>query len=210
MFQQKKYDEALKAYLTAQPIVEASETIDPKLVSLTHLHGAQAANQTRAFQQAVDLVTPLTTSDKVSESYRADAWLELGSALNGLGRSAEALPALDKAKLGNERTSVRASCLIGDLHFKQKEFDQAISQFKEIQYRFGDTKVPEVKNWVAYAIYEAARCYSVQVSTAAEDQKPELIKNAIRQFESLLEKFPQDRLAPEAKSQMEKLRQLRR
>jgi TolA-binding protein len=207
LFQQKKYGEAHQAFVAALPVVEGSETIDSKLVSLTHLHGAQAANQVKAFQSALDLATPLTTAEDANASYRADAWLEVGSALQGLNKASDAMQAWEKAKLGNDKTAVRASCLIGDHYFKEKQFETAISQFKEIQYRFGEaTATPEIKNWVAYAHYEAARCYSVQASTAAEDQKAELINDAIRQFESLLEKYPDDRLAPQAKEQLGKLR----
>lgn len=211
LFQLKKYDQAHKAFVAALPVVEGSETIDPKLVSLTHLHGAQAANMEKAFQSALDLATPLTEDEEASGSYRADAWLEIGTAQQGLNNASEALKAWEKAKEGSDKTAVRASCLIGDHYFKEKQFETAINQFKEIQYRYFDANAsPEIKSWVAYAYYEAARCYTVQVSTATADQKTELIKEAIRQFETLLKKYPDDRLAPEAKTQLEKLRKLPR
>jgi cellulose synthase operon protein C len=211
LFQQKKYHEAWRAYTKAQPLVEASETIDPKLVSLTHLHGAQAANFADEFQSAIDLATPLTAQTDVGAGFQADAWLEIGTARQGLNQALEAVQAWEKAKNGSDKTAIRARCLIGDHYFKEKQFDRAINEFKEIQYRYGDeAAAPEIKAWVAYAHYEGARCYLLQASEAAEEAKVELIKEAIRQFEGLLNKYPEDRLAPEARSQLEKLRQIRR
>jgi outer membrane protein assembly factor BamD (BamD/ComL family) len=128
-----------------------------------------------------------------------------------LNRDNEAVQAWEKAKSGSDKTAVRARCLIGDHFFKLKQFEQAINEFKEIQYRYGNEDAAvEVKAWVAYAFYECARCYLVQASTLSDEEKVEPIKDAIRQFESLLKKYPDDRLAPEAKSQLEKLRQIRR
>lgn len=211
LFQDKKYSEAAQAYATAQPIVDKSPTIDKKLILLNRLHGAQAANLAKEFQAAIDLATPLTTATEASKVYQTDAWLEIGTALHGLNREDEAVQAWEKAKSGGDKTAVRARSLIGDHFFKLKQFDKAINEFKEMQYLYGnDDAAPEVTSWVAYAFYECARCYLLQASTAPEADKVELVKNAIRQFESLLSKYPDDRLAPEAKSQVEKLRQIRR
>ncbi len=209
LFQQKKYPEALLAYTDAQPHLDASTTVDEKLVWLAQLHGAQAANLTQQFSQALDRAQALAANSQASAGYQADAWLEVGTANVGLGKDREALEAFEKALNGDDRTNVRARCSIGDLYFKNKQFDKAINEFKEVFYRYsGDQQPQEIQAWVAYACYEAARCNFVQVADASGDRKAALVNEAIRQFETLLEKYPQDRLAQDAKSQLQKLKQI--
>lgn len=212
-FRQKKYQPALEAYRVAKPAIEAAikaaGNIDPKIKSLTLLHGAQAANQMKQYAEALDLIMPLTTAE-VDKSFQADAWLEVGTANDGLGNSVEALAAWNRAKEQSDGTTgARATCLIGDQLFKQKKFAAAISEFKEVNYRFsGEGMLPETKPWVAYALYEGARCSFVQVADAPAGKKPALITDAIKQFETLITKYPEDRLAQEAKNQLEKLKKI--
>lgn len=207
-FRQKKHDAALAAYIVAKPAVDEAQNIDPKIKLLTLLHGAQSANQVKKFDEALKLATPLTATE-VDPSFQTDAWLEIGSANEGLGKSDLAKEAWEKAKLSNSTTGARAACMIGDLLFKQKKFDAAITEFKLVNYRFGGPDQPaEIKPWVAYALYSAARCSYVQVADAPADQKPAMIKEAIKQFETLIENYPDDRLTPGAKEQLEKLKQI--
>jgi outer membrane protein assembly factor BamD (BamD/ComL family) len=99
--------------------------------------------------------------------------------------------------------------MIGDLYFKDKKFEDAINEFKLVYFGFGGPQAAtEVKEWQAYAIYEAARCSFVQVDTAPAELKPKLIEEAIKQFEYLLQNYADDRLAPEAKKQLETLKKL--
>ncbi len=212
-FRQKKYESALVAYRVAKPAIEAAikaaGNIDPKIESLTLLHGAQAANQTKQYAEALNLIMPLTTA-QVDKSFQADAWLEVGTANDGLGNVVEALAAWNRAKEQSDGTTgARAACMIGDQLFKQKKFAAAINEFKEVNYRFsGEGMLPETKPWVAYALYEGARCSFVQVADAPAGKKSALIAEAIKQFETLVTQYPEDRLAQEAKNQLEKLKKI--
>ena len=62
--------------------------------------------------------------------------------------------------------------MIGDLFFKQKNFAEAITEFKLVYYGFGGTQAAnDVRPWQAYALYEAARCNFVQVDGATAESK---------------------------------------
>ena len=66
-----------------------------------------------------------------------------------------------------------------------------------------------MRPWQAYAIYEAARCSSVQIKSAPRDQQAILTAAAIKQFEYLLKNYSDDKLAPEARRQLEQLKKMK-
>ena len=212
-FRMNQHDKALAAYLAAQPIVDAADNIDPKIKILTRLHGSQSANKTRKFNEALQLASTLTTPESLAkpnaDSFRFDAWLEVGTAEEGLGNDDAALQAWRSASKSDAKTGARARCMIGDLFFKQKKFAEAITEFKLVYYGFGGTQAAnDVKPWQAYALYEAARCNFVQVDSAPAASKTKLIEEAKKQFDYLIKNYSTDRLAPEAKKQLETLTKL--
>ena len=90
--------------------------------------------------------------------------------------------------------------------FAKKKFQEAENEFKLVYFGFGGPQAPaDVKPWQAYAIYEAARCNFVQVESAPEELKQKLITDSLSQFEYLVKNYPNDKLAPEAKRQIESL-----
>ncbi len=210
-FRMKEHAKALDAYLAARPVIDASQTVEPKIKWLTLLHGAQSANHSRVkkYDQAIQLASEIekTQADK---SFQQDAWLEMGTAHMGLRQSEQALVFYRKAAENLGRTGARARCMIGDIHFANKNFDDAGNEFKLVYFGFGGPQAPDdVKPWQAYAIYESARCSFVQVDQAPPSAKPKLIKDAIQQFEYLINNYPNDKLAPEAKRQLETLKKLK-
>ncbi len=58
-FRLKQHEQALATYLVAKPAVDAAANIDPKIRFLTMLHGAQSANKTGKYAEALALVEPL-------------------------------------------------------------------------------------------------------------------------------------------------------
>jgi TolA-binding protein len=206
-FRLKKHDEALQTYLVAKPAIEKAQNVDPKIELLTRLHGAQSANKVGKYSEAIQLARPVTESD-VDDAYQQDAWLQIGIAQEGLKNDEAALQAWRIAEKNFGKTGARATCMIGDLFFRQKKFDDAIREFKLIYYRFGKDAPDDIRAWQAYALYEAARCNYVQVANADEPSKSEFIREAIKHFENLVEDFESDRLAPEAKKQLENLKKL--
>jgi len=143
-------------------------------------------------------------------TFKQDAHLELGTAYSALAKPEQAMENYRKAAENLGRTGARARCMIGDMHFANKKFQDAENEFKLVYFGFGGPQAAEdVKPWQAYAVYEAARCSFVQVKNAPEELKQKLINESIRQFEYLVKNYPNDKLAPEAKRQLETLSKLK-
>lgn len=216
LFQEDDFEAALKAYQQALNQIESAESGDPQLKLVSRLHAAQAANKIKNSELALEMASPLTSADLAENgmptTFQAEAWLEIGTAYQAEGKIEESLTHWQMAKRwGNAKTSAQARCFIGDQLLMQREFADAIEEFKEVYYRFGNEQVDErVQAWVAYALYEAARCHYLQIAEASEEQRTDLIKEAIRNFEILLENYPDDPLATDAEKQMEMLKKLRR
>ena len=139
---------------------------------------------------------------------KQDAWLEIGRARSGLGETELARQAWQRAANHPGKTGAHARCLLGDAFFQAKDFNEAINQYKLAFYGYGGTAAPaDVRPWQAYAVYEAARCQLVQADAADTPAlKRQQRQEAARLFEYLLKHYPQDRLADEAKRQLERLK----
>ncbi len=208
-FRLKNHSAALAAYEKAQPAINASKTIEPKIKWLTMLHGSQSANQAGQYDAAVKLASGMESTE-ADITYKQDAALELGTAYASLNQPEQAMKYYRTAAENLGRTGARARCMIGDMHFANKKFQDAENEFKLVYFGFGGPQAADdVKPWQAYAIYEAARCSFVQVATAPEESKQKLITESIRQFEYLIKNYPDDKLAPEAKRQLETLAKLK-
>ncbi|MFT7633290.1 MAG: TolA-binding protein, partial [Mariniblastus sp.] len=207
LFRLKQFDSALTAYTAAQPVVEESTQVEPKIRWLTMLHGAQCANKIKRYETALSLIESLDNS-AADISFKQDGWLEKGVAHAGLKQTDEALASYRKAAAHPGKTGARAHCMVGDMLFKAKNFAAAIDEFKLVYYGFGGKKAsPDVREWQAYAIYEAARCNFVQVD-GATDLKQKFVTESIAQFEYLLENYGDDRLATEAAKQLKTLKKI--
>ena len=204
----KDYANAFHAYSNAKPAVDQAENVEPKIKWLTMVHGAQSANKIKKYQEAIELATQLGDSE-ADISFKQDGWLEMGTAYRGLKQFDESLKHYRKAAENLGKTGARAHCMIGDLYFKDKKFEDAANEFKLVFFGFGGPKAEDdVKPWQAYAVYEAARSSFVQIDGAPPAAKPKLIAEAKKQFEYLLKNYGNDRLAPEAKKQLEILRKM--
>ena len=210
LFRNSKFAEALTAYKTAKPVVDASAVVDEKLKWLVMLHGAQSANKAKDFSAAIDLAAGIEKS-KADESIKQDVYLELAAANNGLKRSDEAVRYWTLASTSLTKTGARATCMLGDHYFRLKEFDPAVTEFKKVFFGFGgDQADKSIRPWQAYARYEAARCSYVQVASIKEiSAKQKLVQVAVGHFKSLIEDYPDDKLVPEAKRQIETLKAIK-
>ena len=207
-FEHQDYPRALAAYVAAKPIVMASNTTPLRLKWLTMINGAKSANQQKLWNQAIEFATPLTTSDADTEMQHS-AWFEIGKARLGLDQANGALDAWQRASTSPNKIGALARVMKGDLLFKQKQFDQAIDEFKLVFYGYGGTQSePEIQPLQAYAVYEAGRCNYERVSEASQRMKPKLIQESIKHFEYLIKNYPQQPLANEAKKQLDVLKQL--
>ena len=217
------YQQAFEAYTVAKPVIETASRTDPRLkkyASPTLLNGARAGNKTNNFQQAAEMAKALADMPGITPDLKQQASLELGMAEMALGDNKDASIALAVASANDGETGAHAKSLLGDILFKQateaakkgdnelskQKFDQAIESYGEVYYGYGGSLAPaEVKSWQAYASYEAARCYMVQINEAANVDKLILIGKAIDRYEYLKNRFPDHKLAPEAKKQITKL-----
>ena len=203
----KDHAGAFEAYTVAKPVVIASKTIKPVFRYLTLLHGAQSANKSKQYAEAIEFLNPLLDDDEAPLSIKQDAHLELGVAHSGRNNDELAIRNWEIAASNPGKTGAHARCMIGDLHFKNKQFDEAVTQYKITYFGYGGTAAPsEVKSWQAYAAYEAARCRTVQMGQApSEPLKEQYRQQAIKHFDYLAKNYPEDKLAEEANRQLRRL-----
>ncbi len=210
LYEADKYQEAFQEYKVAKPVIETSKTVSSNFKILTYLHGAQSANLAKEHEQAIEFANALlnNSSIEVNPNIKRDAMMEIGDAHRALGNSDQAIEAYTEAAKHPGKTGARSMCMMGEVYFDQKDFENAINRFKLVWYGYGGTAASEkVKPWQAFAAYEAARCNLV-LASAAQSDKPLMTKyvdEAKKHFNYLIAKFPNDKLAPQAKSQLEKL-----
>ena len=204
-YENQQHEKALEAYRVARPVLEtAGRVTDSRLLNL--LHGAQVANKVKNFKEALAFAEPLLTLD-VDDGIKQEAYMQIGDAQRGLKNNSEALAAYQKAAVHPGVTGARSRCMIGDLLFTDKNFEDAIDNYKLVGFGYGGDQANErVKGWQAYATFEVARSYFVQISNQTNPaMKKKMTENSIKYFQKLIEKYPGDRLAEQAKAELKKL-----
>ena len=207
-FNQNQMQEAYEAYTVAKPAIDAAGNVSQRNDWLTMLHGGAAANKTEQFDAAIEFLNPLLESEAEAE-FKLEAWFETGMAQRGLDQTDKAIQSFGRAAESLGPVGAKARCMIGDTLFTQQKFDEAINAYKDVFYGYGGTREnPDIDPWQAYAIYHAARCSFVRISTAEENVKPKLISDSQKLYENLLANYPSDKLAPQAEKDLATLRQL--
>jgi TolA-binding protein len=197
LFKQKKYSEALTAYGHVQ------DTSSKDFQVLTMLHSAQAldtlalamlrpgqeSQRKETWQRSLALLDRLI-KENADTAYLPEAWYERGWALQNLGRLDEALDEYQQV-LGksNAEPAARAQFMVGEIQFQQKKFAEAVKSFYLVLYGY---PYPQLQ---ADAAFEAAKCFE------ALHKKSQ----AIKQYQELIEKFPQSDKVTAAKSRVESL-----
>lgn len=207
LFAQDKFAEAASALGDSRKTIETSQRIQPANRWLAWLHGSQAAFKAGQHEQALEFARLLADDESADAALREDAWLEVGNAYRELGDLDAAEKAWTRAAANLGKTGARAWCLLGDRLFVAKKFDEAIDIYKNVYLGYGgDAKDPAIDAWQAYALYEAALCYTVQVDTAPAELRADLIGNATRLFEKLIAVYPDDSNVAEARKNLDKLK----
>ena len=223
-FALKNYQDALKAYVVAKPVVETAgrEQMQQEML----LHAARSGNRTGEYRQALDMAALLIESSGtgLDDPVAVDAWLETGLALKGLGKSDQAIAALDRIVTAGGVTGIRARCMKGDVYFQEglaaletgddetanTNLKRAVDTFMQACYGHGGLQAIEsVRPWQAYAAYEAARANIAMINDTAGERRDELVDAAVRNFDYLVKHYSGDRLANQARLQLEKLRAAR-
>ncbi len=210
-FQNKNHADAITAYKVAIPAIRTASVNDESVRILAPLHAAQAANKTGDYEAAREFAQSVI--DEFPDSgYRYPAMYELGAAYQGLGEDAKAIEAWQSvAENSIDKTGARARAMIGEQHFKSRDYDRAIEEFKLVMYGYPEPEgKKEIDPWRAFSAYETARCYYVQINDAAAADRGELIKNARHWFEYLITNFKDDALVGDAKKQLDLLEKIDR
>lgn len=205
LFRLDKFQEALPVYLATQNVKLAS----PVSQVLALLHGGQCALQAEKWDQAITWLSQIP--EKHADSpYLPEAYCELGRAKQNSGKEADAMQDYEKAAtLSRGEAGARARFMLGELTFGQKNFAEAYRQFQRVMFGYGgDSATPEVKKWQAKAGFEAARCAEVQVKDAQGAARGELLIQAVKAYQYVIEKHPQDELAAQAKKRIDDLSRL--
>ena len=202
LFQLENYQEALPAFLA----VEDADLTRPQNKILALLHGGQAAIQLEQWDQAIRLLSRIIEEHPDSASL-PEAQFELGQAKRNSGQKQAAMQDYEKAAtLSRGEVGAKARFMLGSMAFEEKDFSEAIGQFRRVMYGYGgDAAPPEVKKWQASAGYEAGRCADVQINDAQGSARQDLVKETREYYRYVVENHPQDDLAPLAKKRLEEL-----
>ena len=222
-FRADNFQEAYQAYTVAKPAIEEYGLVDERVKKLTQptlLNGARSGNETQNFKGAAEMATTLMAMPNIDASTKQKALLELGIAQTSMDDIDGATKSLTAASTNDGETGAHAKALLGDILFKEavdaakkgdttlskSKFSEAIDTYSEVYFRYDAALAPaNIKSWQAYATYEAARCYMVQINDAADVDKVILIGKAIDRYQKLIDRFPGNDLIPEAEKQLKKL-----
>jgi TolA-binding protein len=159
----QQYKEAVKHYnrarkLIADPAIH-SDQVDPQVVELTYLHGAQAAREIKDWDNVIEFADQLSDRNPQSNFLQL-AQFEKAIALQNKKSYPEAIEIFGQiAEENRNELGARSRFMLGEIYFSKREFSSAIQEFQKVMYGFGATQAPEeIKNWQARAAIEAGRC----------------------------------------------------
>ncbi len=227
-YRANNFEEAFEAYTVAKPAIEEYGLIDERVKKLTQptlLNGARSGNKTKNFEGAAEMAMALSVMPDIDANVKQEALLELGMAQNSLDDVDAARKSLTAASESDGEAGAHAKALLGDILFKEavdaaknneadlskQKFDEAIDTYNEVYFGYdGSLASADVKQWQAYAAYEAARCYMLQINDAAAVDKVILIGKAIDKYQYLITRFPSNDLVAESEKQLKKLTALKK
>jgi tetratricopeptide (TPR) repeat protein len=196
------YQRALAAFGEAVAADVQSETM--RVLAL--LHGGQSAAQLESWDQSLKWLTRLI--EQFPESpYVTEAVYERGWALQNLQRLDEAGQCYQQViEASRGELGARARFMLGELYFGQKDFQNAIREFRLLIYGYGGDAAPdEIKPWQAKGGLEAGRCAAILAGQAnTGQQRATLLANARKYLGYVAEKHPNSPEAVAAAQQLKK------
>ncbi len=180
LFKQGKYREALAVFDKVQKPKAAG------LLVVAKLHAGQCAAQLKDWKRCLTLLGEAARVDADGE-YSPEILYEQAWAEQNLGKPDQALALYQQVteKTGAE-VAARARFMMGEIHFEQKNFERAITDFIAV------TDVYGYPQWQAAAMYETARCFEVR------GQK----EQARKSYQELLQKHPDSDKVPLAQERL--------
>jgi TolA-binding protein len=158
-------------------------------LALAMLRPEQEEQRKETWQKGLALVDRLV-KEFPDTSYLPEALYERGWALQNLGRFDEATNEYQQVLAkSNAEPAARAQFMIGQVQFQQKKHVDALRSFLAVLSNY------PYPQWQADAAFEAAKCFEVLHKKS----------QAVKQYQELIDKFPQSDKVPAAKSRIESL-----
>lgn len=184
-FKQEKYAEALAIYQELQPL----DSEDFEILRL--LHAGQAAAQLAQWGEAIKLLQRCAEQFPDAPEL-PEALYEQGYAWQNQGDAERAMSLYNRVIAESDgETAARAQFMIGELHFSQKQYDEAVKSFFKVAYGY------PFPQWQADATFEAARCFELLGRPS----------QAVKMYQELVEKFPESDKVNDAKAKLAALGQ---
>ncbi|MCM2375188.1 tetratricopeptide repeat protein, partial [Aporhodopirellula aestuarii] len=215
-FKQNKFDTALRAYSMARDKIEADndtaqtlrDDAERQVRELTLLHGGQSAAQMKDWETAIDWYDELRSRFPAT-TYLPQVFYETGFAHQQSGNEAQALKLYSQvADNYRNELAARARFMMGEIHFANKSYAEAIPEFQRVMYGFGADKAPDaIKNWQAKSGFEAGRCAESLYDVAkTESAKQKARGYAVRFYEYVVDKHSEHELAKQSRERLKTLK----
>ena len=204
-FKDKEFDAALDSYQRVDPARLSSD----EMRSLLLLHAGQSASQQKLWNEAkkwyTQLVETLPQSPLLGEAY-----YELGWASYNERQTPQAIESFQlAADTSRGLAGARARFMLGEIYFEQKNYEDAIRQFKLVVYGFGgEQSLASVKPWQAKCAYEIGRCSEVQIREAPPAERGTHLEEARKVYSLVVERYAQSPEAKLAQTRLEALAKL--
>ncbi len=207
LFKLARHEEALEVLAKCQELAGYSDAIR----TLVLLHGGQSASQLKKWAEAVDMLAKIPEAFPKSR-YLPEALYEQGWAKQNLDETDAAKELYAKAAeadLARTAIGARARFMLGELHFAAEKHEDAIIEFQRVVFTYGDANAPaETKKWQAKSAYEVGRCNEVLAKEAkTPQQKQQLVKEAIRFYKIVVDKYPDSDEAAGATTNLARLQE---
>ena len=149
-----------------------------------------AAGKPQQWQTSVEWLDRLLGEQPDSPT-APEALYEKGWALQNLNNFDDALSTYEQViATSNGEAAARAQFMIGEIQFEQGKHADAIKSFYAVIHGYG------YPTWQADATYEAARCFEVRRQ----------VPQALKLYETLVEKYPDSDKVPAAKKRIAALK----
>lgn len=215
-FKAKRYEQSLASYSKGRDLIrqsnESSKTLadaaERQIRELILLHGGQSAAQLKKWNEALQWYNELRQRFPAT-AYLSQAFYETGFSYQQMGNSAEALKFYGQvAQKYRTPIGARSRFMMGEIHFADRSYDQAISEFQRVMYGYGAEKAPDsIKNWQSKSGYEAGRCSEVLINQARTPAAKSKAKEfAIKFYRFVIEGHPNSDMVSKAQERLNALK----
>ena len=200
-FREGDHQQALAAYGAAAAQTVSSDAIK----TLTYLHAGQSAGQLGKWKESLGWLEKIA-SDQPDTPYQPQIKYEMAIAQQNLGNEEVAIQ-LFASVIDNSsgETKARAGFMMGELYYANKNYVDAIREFRKVMFGFDQDADEKIRYWQAKAGFEAGQCAGV---LASEEDKPaereRFVDLAKKFFEYVATQHPQSEEAAAASTQLQK------